>query len=113
MRFRRISVRLLAAALAAVQTLAPGAASIADARPAAEAMSERTTTHADAPGTPHTLAHGAKCALCGLATCQLADPASGAIAPVVRRAVGPSRAAWLAHDDSGAISRARARAPPA
>ena len=113
MHFRRAALRLVAALVAVVQTFAPGAASIIDARPAAITMSERVKTHADTPGSPHAFAHDDRCALCALATHEVAPPPSRAVASDTRVAAWPPRASWLARHDGAERWLARSRAPPA
>ncbi len=113
MHFRRAALRLVAALVAVVQTFAPGAASIIDARSAAITMSERVKTHADTPGSPHAFAHDDRCALCAIATHEVGPPTTRAVAPDAGVAVWPPRASWLAHYDSAERWLARSRAPPA
>lgn len=114
MRSRRLVLRLLAALVAAVQSFAPAVASIIDARPAAYAVSERSTVHFEEPGSAHAIAHQEHCILCSVATHLVADP-SVATVPLSDAGVGawPSRASWLARHASGFGHAFRSRAPPA
>lgn len=113
MRLRPLTLRLLAALVAVVQGFAPAAASLIDARPAAEAISERAIVHVDAPGSPHTFAHRDNCVLCSAATHLAGAPTAPpplAAAELVDR---PARAARFVMRGPGDRAQSRSRAPPA
>ncbi len=113
MRLRPLVFRLLAAVLAVVHAVAPGAASIIDARPAALAVSERSTVHFEEPGSPHAIAHQEHCVLCSVATQAWAEP----VPPPTLQDAGveswPSRADWIGHAAGESTAQRRSRAPPA
>ncbi|MFN8665573.1 MAG: hypothetical protein U0164_00100 [Gemmatimonadaceae bacterium] len=113
MRLRPLLLRVLAAVLAVVHVVVPGAASIVDARPAAQAVSERSTVHFEEPGSPHAIAHQEHCVLCSAATQAWAEPV--APPPVVDGGVEswPSRADWIGHAADESTAQRRSRAPPA
>jgi hypothetical protein len=111
-RLPRIVVRLTTALVAVLLAFAPGVASIIDARPAAVAMSETATTHAESPGSPHAIAHQDKCALCGLATHQVAEASPRAFVPDAAGATWPPRATWDARRSAADLALTRSRAPP-
>lgn len=107
-------LRLLAALVAAVQGFAPGIASIIDARPAAYAVSERSTVHFEEPGSDHAIAHQEHCVLCVVASHLVADPFVPEV-PLLDAGIAawPSRAAWLARHDAARGHETLSRAPPA
>jgi len=112
MRFLRVTLRLFAALLSVGQALAPGAATIVDARPAAAAMIEAATAHVDAPGSPHALAHQEQCALCGLAVHDAERPGPAHL-PAPRPAPRPPRSMRLATHAVNGVGATHSRAPPA
>jgi hypothetical protein len=68
-RHLRPAIRLLVAVLATTVALGPGLASLVDAKPAARAVTQRFTSHAEETGRQHELrAHVDDCTLCQLAT---------------------------------------------
>lgn len=63
----RPTLRLLIAMMALVQAFVPGIASITDAAPAAQGISQRFAPHVEREGASHTSrAHMDNCALCRL-----------------------------------------------
>ncbi|MEO6445977.1 MAG: hypothetical protein ABIZ91_16785 [Gemmatimonadaceae bacterium] len=112
MPVRRSISRGLTALFAVLQLLAPGAAAIADARPAATALRAGVVVHVEAPGSDQHVAHLDRCALCSLATQVLAAPPStGAIAVPVA-AAWPPRDSWRARYRDARLSSGHSRAPP-
>ena len=113
MRARPFVLRLLAALLAVVHSVAPGAASIIDARPAARTVSERATVHFEEPGSPHAIAHQEHCVLSSIATQSAAVPVTPL--PLFDAGVDawPTRADWIGHAAGEADGQLRSRAPPA
>jgi len=68
-RHRRPVIRFIVALLATTVAIAPGLASIIDAKPAARGVMQRFASHAEETGRQHELrAHVDDCALCQLAT---------------------------------------------
>jgi len=112
MRLRPLVLRLAYAILAAVQLVAPLAASLVDARPSARALVERAVTHLEEPGSAHALAHEEHCVLCSAATNLAAQPAHAMALGDEGVPDWPPRATWLAHRAGGATNATRSRAPP-
>ncbi|MCC6929758.1 MAG: hypothetical protein IT359_12310 [Gemmatimonadaceae bacterium] len=113
MRMRPLLLRVLAAVVAVVHVVAPGAASIIDARPAAMAASERSTVHFEEPGSPHAIAHQEHCVLCSVATQAWAEPVSPPQLLDEGDENWPSRADWIGHAADESTAQRRSRAPPA
>lgn len=113
MRARRTLLNLLATVIATVQAFAPGVVSVADARPAALAVSQGFAPHVESTGQLHDVgAHLDDCALCQLVLRTAATkPAPCTLEPL--RAV-----AWPTHSDYRATRgtderwSAPSRAPP-
>jgi hypothetical protein len=109
---RSLFLRLIAALLATTQALAPGVASIVDARPAAQAESIQLAAHVDVPGTKHAIAHPDRCALCGIATRTAAvAPPLPLLPPVVTVAARAHETRTTLHHRLGRWSPPT-RAPP-
>ncbi len=113
MRLRPFTIRLLAALVAVVQGFAPAAASLIDARPAAEAMRERAIVHVDAQDSPHAFAHRDHCVLCSAATHLAAVPSAPAPQFASYAGTWPARAARFAYRGAADRAQSRSRAPPA
>lgn len=111
MPVRRSISRGLTALFAVLQLLAPGAAAIVDARPAATALRAGVAVHVEAPGSDHHVAHVDRCALCSLATQVLAAPSTGAVA-VPMAAAWPPRDSWRARYRDARLTSGHSRAPP-
>ncbi|MDP1857069.1 MAG: hypothetical protein Q8K82_00280 [Gemmatimonadaceae bacterium] len=110
---RSFLARVAAALFALVQAFAPGVASVADARPAATALSERAIVHFEAPGTNHDVAHPDHCALCSVATHDLATPSAPPALLAESEATWPPREKWLARYQGVTRWSGHSRAPPA
>jgi hypothetical protein len=110
---RRLLSRLVLAGIAAAQSLAPGFASLADARPEAFALSRRVAPHVERFGATHQWrTHLDNCALCQISARKLAPPN---VAPPLLAAIGraphvvePRYAAPL----TGQWAAPNSRAPP-
>lgn len=109
---RSFSRRLLTAFFAVVQLVAPAAAALVDARPAALAISERPIEHAEEPGFAHPFAHQEHCVLCSAATHLDGTPTTPA--PLVTQDAGPAPAfaAYVAQSGVAERLHSRSRAPP-
>lgn len=105
--------RLLTALIAVVQVVAPAAASLVDARPAALAITERPIEHAEEPGFPHTFAHQEHCVLCAAATHLDGSPAPAASFVAQDAVHAPPRAERNARNGIAERLHSRSRAPPA
>ncbi|MEO7964844.1 MAG: hypothetical protein ABIT38_13155 [Gemmatimonadaceae bacterium] len=109
---RSLLIRFIAAILAATPALAPGVASIVDARPAARSESVQLAPHADVPGTKHGVTHPDRCALCGVSSRMYDTPPPVASRPVVLVVEWPTRISRVAaHEGAGRWSPPP-RAPP-
>ncbi len=112
MSVRRALFRLLAPLFAVLYVGAPAAASLLDARPAAQAMSERAVAHVEEPGVQHALGHTDECALCLLGTLLSVSPPTPPTFAEASLAAWPPRSLWLARADAWQESALRSRAPP-
>jgi hypothetical protein len=111
---KRLRARLVLAVIAATQALAPGVASIADARPEAFAVSRRIAPHVEKFGAKHSWrVHLDNCALNQIAGRHAPPPNT---APLLCTRVATPQAAFAAYGTvtlAGHWAAPNSRAPPA
>jgi hypothetical protein len=114
MTVRRAGARLCIALLALGSALAPAVASIADARPAALAISQRFAPHVEPTGARHGVRqHLDNCALCGFVARLFVGSSTPDFGPVVEPAPGLPDAPTISWRTASSRWIAPARAPPA
>jgi hypothetical protein len=113
-RLLRALVRVTVALNAAVQALAPGVASIVDARPAALATMQQMAAHIEESGASHAIrAHVDDCTLCQISTRASAERHAGDLPAIATAAFAAVDDVVLAARAPDARWSALGRGPPA
>ncbi len=112
MLLRPLARRLFTALFAVVQLVAPAAAALVDARPAALAISERPIEHAEEPGFAHPFAHQEHCVLCSAATHLDGAPTTPPHLVTQDAGHAPAFATHFAWSGVAERLHSRSRAPP-